>query len=173
MARRQMRVQSAPTHMTARTRTDFDAPYFGSQFRAMFDVVFAILQRMGNASNDIQFHLMPFISHEYTFVHHPLEGEENWYECTVANRLRQRNSSIPGYEQSMQRAHYTYACWVMSGVMNRERESLRRIDEERLYTRMLEASANDENEMEYEYGEGDDTENEGEGDTDGDEEGDE
>jgi hypothetical protein len=73
----------------------------------------------------------------------------------------------------MQRSDYTYACWVMSGVMNRERESLRRIDEERLHIRMFETSANDENEMEYEYGEGDDTDNKGEGDTDGDKKGDE
>jgi hypothetical protein len=30
--------------------------YYGPQFKAMFDIVFTIVQRMGNASTDVLFH---------------------------------------------------------------------------------------------------------------------
>jgi hypothetical protein len=146
-----------------RAQTQFDEIFKGQEFKAMFDIVFAIVQRMGNASNDVQIHLMPFISHEYTFVKYPLVGAEMWHK----NRLRQRNSSFPGYDQSMRRAVQKNEYWFMSRWLDTEGRRLHRSDEARSRKRMLEINAHEENEGEGESdneieSEGD-HENEGEG----------
>jgi hypothetical protein len=44
------------------------------------------------------------------------------YEATVANRLQQRNSYIPGYNHSMLRAIEQYEYWFLSRHVERERE---------------------------------------------------
>jgi hypothetical protein len=82
--------------------------YYLPEFMSMFDIVIAILQPMGNASNAVQFHLMPFLSPRDTFNYDPFADTGTQYECLVSVHLQRRRRVMPGYKTRMENALIQY-----------------------------------------------------------------